>query len=218
MQKSYVGSLGLPKGFSIEQYETLAEIQADTKSDALIVDIVNKYCRQKDCLVDGRDKLAEMVNAKTGFAWVTKTVTSKDKDGVESTSEEIDETEGKYLSRFVEAIVAGDFSSQDFPVSGDTVEAKTASVNEGLQRYADSIPLRVNAFTPERTKKDKQAGKLALAAADNIIKNSSQDKWSKTFKKCGIQHEDFMTSDPEVNRQRLARAVAAHKAWRDANE
>ena len=43
-----------------------------------VIDIVNNYCRQKSCLVDGREQLCNLLHDKTKFDWVYIDKTVKD--------------------------------------------------------------------------------------------------------------------------------------------
>lgn len=213
MKKQHVASLGLPNGFPVAQYENLKEITDAVNGDETkVVDIVNKYLRQKGPLVDGRDMLSEHVAEKLGFSVKTRTVTKEGDNGEKVESQVPDETEGKHLDRFVAAVVSGTATVPGIHFKEtDNEEQKEAHVWSFLQKVADKFDLRVDAKTPERVsrpKKYENLPKYARDGAENIIKNGTQAKWKKTFEKEGIPFEDFtVADDPDGNKLRLALAI-----------
>jgi hypothetical protein len=230
MKKEHVSSLKLPKGFLIEQYETsdegFKEVLADAGSLARVVHIVNMDRRQKSCLVEGRDKLAEAVYTKTNFQPIWDEVeveTEKEVDGKKltekSTKQVWNEPEAKYLDRFVAAVANGEFTAPGFTVDqGAEADKKIDSLWMQLQHLADKIHLRVTAKeTPKAERKTKEPNEKWLALADQNILNGSQEKAEKIFKKDGIEFEPFRTEDKALNRVNLANAIKAHMAWREKN-
>jgi|SRR5882724_1873570 len=201
MKTEYVAlNLDLPKGVKVKQYEHLAEISKDAGSEAKVVDIVNKYLRQKGPLVKARDFLATECEKRSTFPAKTKTVETTADDGTKSTSTVWEETENKYLERFVAAVTKAEFTV-------DGVEPTEVSAYQYLQGIADEKEFECNAAVVERESKPKTPPKYALDAADTIIKNGSMAKWADKFKKAGIEHADFQTGNPEADRAALAWAV-----------
>lgn len=213
MKKSHVASLGLPSGFPVAQYENLKEVVDAVKGDETkVVDIVNKYLRQKGPLVEGRDLLSTHVGEKLGFAIRTKEVTTKGEDGKDVTKQVPDETEGKHIDRFLAEVLAGRHTVPGLHFKeSDNEEQKEAHVWAFLQKIADKFDLKVDAATPERVSKPKKYENLPLYArtgAEKIIANGAQKKWAKTFTDEGIPFEDFQAKDdPDGNKLRLATAI-----------
>lgn len=217
MKKSHVASLGLPSGFPVSQYENLKEIlDAVGGDETKVVDIANKYLRQKGPLVEGRDLLSEHVATKLNFPVRTKEVKTKGEDGKEVTKEVPDETEGKHLDRFIAAVIAGDHTAPGLSFKEtDNEEQKEAHAWVFLQKIVDKFDLKVDAKTPERVSKPKKYENLPVYArtgAEKIIANGAQKKWAKVFTDAGTPFEDFQQKDdPDGNKLRLATAIKEHE-------
>ncbi len=216
MNRNYIRSLGLPKGFPINEYANLAEIQADGGTDTLITAAINNYIHQKSGLVEGRDDLYTYIVDVLGFTPLMETVKVDGKD-VEQPSE----TEGKLIARFVAELVKGTFTHKDFTVTGADADAKEASVWATLQEIVDAprtvkikdkevklFDLRNDIKTPIRTSKPKTPPAYAIAGAKSIFSDTAKDgtpkkdnlatrlkKWADTFTKEGITFTAFDKAD-----------------------
>jgi len=203
MKLTYVNSLGLPKGFRVKEYETIAEIVKDAGSETAVVEAVNKYLRQKSALVAGRDDLAGLIEETYAFKPILKTIKKDGKD-----VEVWDETEGKYIERFIASVVSGKFTAKGLTLTGND-EQKEAAIYAELQKLADKCgdvdkdgkPLSEPAAyvldirTPERSSKPKKLPQYAIDGATNIINNKAEAKWVKRWTE-GYTNSNSVKIDP----------------------
>lgn len=237
MKRVYISSLSLPKGFPINEYETRDEIIKDGADQVVDyngmkctrdVVVINNYLHQKDGLVQGRADLALWLEVVAKFPWLTKQVTKKI-DGKDVAVTEYLETEGKYIERFVTAATDGTVKVVGLTLTGTNAEQNEAVVWAFLQSVVDKPtkitvteggkPTEVTLFdlkndikAPVHVAKAKTPPQYALEAAGNIIKNGTQSKWATTFKKEGVDFEDFSVADDVAgNTTRLAWAIQARE-------
>lgn len=196
MKAEYINSQVLPakagvRGFLIKQYED-ADVKALCSVPgelALVTDAINKYLRQKTALVQSRTDISDKIGA-LGFPRKVKTVMVDD-EPVETP----DETEAKYIGRFIAALVAGEFKHK--AVKAAAPEQREVEAYAVLQSLADlcgdtdddgkpkeTPPCYVlDIHTPERVSKPKTPTKKAIENATNIINNKSEKKWIERFTK-----------------------------------
>lgn len=230
--------MDLPKGFPINEYENLAEIQANGGSDEIITAAVNNYIHQKSELVKGRDDLYTYAVDVCGFKPLMESVT---KDGV--TTEQPSETEMKLINRFVGELAKGTFTHKSFTVTGADTDAKEASVWNTIQGLVDA-PMKVKIAdkevtlfsltndikTPVRVSKPKTPRVKMKEAATNIFSDVAKDgktkpknlaarlkHWADTFTKEGFVFDDFSKPDEkgvvatDANITKLAWAIQARE-------
>jgi hypothetical protein len=216
----------LPKGFRIAQYEDSDIVTAlkDPAKVTMVTDVINKYLRQKDALVDGRKQLVALIETTTSFARKMTTVVVDGKP-----TEAPDETDGPYFQRFLTAATAGNVKEVKVnPALNE--EQREAEVYSWLQKLADKCGdvdqagaevkwnddntpgANAYAFKLDMTRPPKAPGKpktppkYAMDGATNIINNKSEAGWIKKFaegftaktgeKIVPIKHESFTTSVP----------------------
>lgn len=241
--RNYIASLGLPQGFPIIEYnpaDGVKGILADGCTEARIVDIVNNYLHQKAGLVQGRDELATYIESVLGFKMKTKTVTKG--TGTDAKTVVVpDETEQKFLDRFVEALVKGEFTHPSITVTGNNAEQREAQVLAAVQRIVDKpyklvtkegdkevetvlFDLVNDAKAPERKPGVVKIPQYASKAAANIISDTGPDgkpkttkladrlkKWNTLFQERALAVEDFVSNAPK---DATPEALAAHEAER----
>lgn len=217
MKVSRVRTIGLPSGIRCLQYEEADITKALTVPANLVIvtDIINKYLRQKDALVDFRDDLITTLTDVIKFPMLVETVKEDGKDVTVPA-----EKPGEYLDRMVVALVKGEFTHPKFPVSGADNKAKEASVYSALQAIADTLgdvdekgaavardpksgrllapgfAYKLDIARPERKPgKAKTPPDYAVEAAQNIINNKSEAKWAEKFTK-GFVDANKVTIDP----------------------
>lgn len=222
-----VSSSGLPEGFRVKEFETLAEITASAGSEDAAVGFINKYLRQKSALVEGRSQLSDKLETLGLLPRETKTVekTTKDDKGVETKTNVTvyAETEGDYIDRFVETASKGTFTIPGVEVNGKAVLAYVQSIANtcGDEDTADEngfLCFVLDAKKTERVAKDKVPAKVYLTAAQKIIDNNNQDKWTKTFTKEKVTFISFTGTDAAANLRNLANAIKAREAARSERE
>jgi len=219
MKVAYISTLGLPKGVRVQQYEE-SEIKKllDTPANLVIVaDIVNKYLRQKDALVDARYDLDTLLLEDIKFPTIMETVKEDGKDvSVRK------EKPGEYLDRLVVALVKGEFTHPKLPVTGTDPKSKEASVYTALQALMDTLgdtdaagnaikrdektgrltapgfAYRLDIARPERTSKPKNPPEYAVTGATQIIAKGSEGKWKAKFA-TGFTDANGVVIDPIVH-------------------
>jgi hypothetical protein len=168
---------------------------------ARITEAVNADRRQKIALVDARYDLSVKVDG-LGFKRVTKDVTV---DG--TTTQVPDETEGKHIKRFTDALADGSFTTDGFTLpSGDETNKQNAAI-AFLQKLAftcgdkefDGQP----AYILNLDKTVRKAGtglipKWALEAATTIIANKNTGSWATKFAN-GYTNNKGIVIDPIVH-------------------
>lgn len=200
--RNYVASLGLPLGFPIMEYnpaDGVKGILADGCTEERIVDIVNNYLHQKAGLVQGRDELATYIETVLGFKMKTKQVT-KGTGADAKTVEVADETEQKFLDRFVAALVKGEFTHPSITITGDNAEQREAQALAAVQKIVDKpyklvtkdsegketttvlFDLVNDAKAPERKVGVAKIPQYASKAAANIISDTLPDGSAKKTK------------------------------------
>lgn len=217
MKVDRIRTIKLPLGIRVLQYEDadvrkLLEVPANL---TLVTDIINKYCRQKDALVEFRDDLTVALIEDIKFPMEMETVKVDGKDVKQPA-----ETPGEHLIRFISALIKGEFVHPKFPVTGADNNAKEASVYAALQTFADTmgdtdikgvaIPrdektgrltapgysYRLDIARPERKPgKAKTPPDYAIEGATSIINNGSEAKWAEKFTK-GFKDAQGVTIDP----------------------
>jgi hypothetical protein len=179
MKTVHVRSMDLPKGIPVPHFETIDEIRKHLKSgDAGIVDLINKYGRQKDSLPNSKDWFIETLES-LGFKQARA-------DGKPATGEDGEklESDSKMLDRFVASVVKGTFTVPGFTVTGADDKAKTASVWEYLQGLVDKhgdFTMDLNASS--RVGGAKKVPVHCIEAAKRVIANGAKSvaKWKKNF-------------------------------------
>ncbi len=232
MKTEYVDSLGLKSGFRVTGYSTVDEITKAAGKDDVIVDVINKYLRQKGALVDARDVFIEKLEKETGFKPVTR-VDKRTRDGKEESVTVWDETEGEYLGRFRSAILKAEFRHPKYPAEKDALENALQALadtcgDEGTTPPAFVLDIRV----PERVRKAKELPKWAQQAVESIYsdvdKTGAKKKttlaarikqWATTFTNESIPFEPFdlpVTKPGDENdtnnRRRLGLAIVEREA------
>lgn len=219
MKVEYISTLGLPKGVRVQQYEE-AEVKKllDTPNNLVIVtDIVNKYLRQKDALVDARNDLDTLLLEDIKFPTLTEKVKEDGKE-VEVRKEK----PGQYIDRLVEALIKGTFNHPKLPVTGTDPKSKEASIYNALQALMDTLgdvdtagaaikrddktgrltapgyAYRLDIARPERTSKPKNPPEYAVVGATQIIAKGSESKWAEKFAK-GFTDANGVAIDPIVH-------------------
>lgn len=173
--------MSLPKGIPVPHFETLDEVKKHLKTgEAGIVELVNKYGRQKDSLPNSKDWFIDTLEG-LGF----KQVRSDGKPATGEKGEKL-ESDSTMVDRFVSAAVAGKLPT---PVAGLTVtgadeKAKTESIWSFLQGLVDKhgdFPMDLNASS--RVGGPKKLPKHCIDAAVRIITNGAKsiDRWKKDF-------------------------------------
>lgn len=205
MRVDLIDSMSLPKGVPVAQYQKLDEALTDVKKTKLqpgttpedvVVGVLNKYARQKDCLVDFRDWLWTTIKARTGW---TGYKTEQVKQGDKMVTVEA-EPEQKSINRFVAQLVDGSFTHKDFNLTGITNEeqreaavwavfqAWTDAASKTIDKYNDKGDLvgteplpagqlsrwQVDISIPERKSKPKTPPEYATKNAESV--------WSDTDK------------------------------------
>lgn len=197
-----IRSLSLPVGVPVPHFETLDEARKHLNgNELLIVDLLNKYGRQKDSLVNARDFLSEVVDTEAGkvFKYDDKEfkglgfprLTKKDGDKTVPS-----ETETEHLDRFASAVAAGKVTVPGFTPTGTDPAAKEESVWTFLQKVIEQhgpFPFDLNAST--RVGKPKKPAVYAVTAATNIINNHNEAGWAKKFTQ-GYESPGFGFVDP----------------------
>jgi hypothetical protein len=209
MKVAYVDSMGLPNGFRVLQYEDaeiakIAKLVSNPEQLTALTDIINKYCRQKDALVDGRDDLLTALQQDLSFKLKTKVV-KEDGEDVEVPAEK----PAQYLERFVTAVMKGEFKHARFKVdAAANDEQKEAAVYTALQTLADEcgdtdaegksigrdektgrlltkgFAYRLDITRPERkASKPKTPPKYAIEGATSIINAKNEKVWLDRFTK-----------------------------------
>lgn len=185
--KINLASTQLGVNFRVSEYEDadILALVADPTKLTRVTDAVNADRRQKVALVDARYDLSEKVDA-LGFKRLTETVT---KDGESTTVPS--ETEGKHIKRFVDALVAGSFTTPGFTLPSGDEKVKENGALAFLQDLAytcgdktddDGKPVYV--LTLDKTARKAGTGlipKWAMEAATTIIKNGNQAPWLTKF-------------------------------------
>lgn len=237
--KQYVPSLRLPKGFPIMEYdpaEGVKGVTADGGTEARIVEVLNSYLHQKNGLVDGRDDLVTYVENVFKFPMKTKTVTRG--SGADAKTVAVpDETEAKYLDRFVAALVTKEFTAPGITLTGENAEQREAQAWAALQAVVDQVrtitvdgkevklfDLSNDIKAPERKVGVAKIPQYAQAAAKNIVSDTTPDgakkkttlaqrlkQWSSTFTERGLQFDDFVADAPK---DATPEVKAAHEAER----
>lgn len=219
MKVEYVSTLGLPKGVRVMQYEE-ADVKKLLETPAnliVLTDILNKYLRQKDALVDARADLDTLLLEDVKFPTLKTTVKEEGKD-----VEVRNEKPGQYLDRLCDALVKGTFSHARLPVTGTEPKAKESSVYNALQAIMDTLgdvttdgtaikrdektgrltapgyAYRLDITRPERTSKPKTPPDYALEGATQIITKGSEAKWAEKFAK-GFTDANGVVIDPIVH-------------------
>lgn len=195
MEVKSVRSLGLPKGVPVNQFTTMAEATKHHKNGELgILDVINKYGRQKDSLVNARDWLSGVVDKTLSFpVWDKKT-----KKPLLGTDKDEPETESSHIERFVDGVVSGKVSVPAVTLSDEVTppvpikaftpvgkddKEKTASVWIYLQSLVDAhAPWSFDLNAATRVGgKAKNPPKFALDGATSIF--SGGDKKIAEFTK-----------------------------------
>lgn len=216
MKVERVRTIGLPLGVRVLQYED-ADIKKSLETPAnltIVTDIINKYLRQKDALVEFRDDLLSVLTDVIGFKMLTVTTKVDGKDVITP-----DEKPGEYLDRLTAALISGEFSHARLPVTGADNKAKETSVYNAFQAIADTlgdvdakgvaIPVdpatkkrtaagfayKLDIARPERVSKPKTPPEYAVTGATSIINNGSEGKWAEKFTK-GFKDAQGVTIDP----------------------
>lgn len=197
MESVYAPSLSLPKGVPCSVFSTIEELDTQAGVKGQTLKLANLYLRQKGCLVDGRDYLAEQVMTLSKFPMKTKKVDVKDKDGkVTGQKDEPTETEGEYIKRLRASVAKGDLKIEG--VTGATPEALAAAELAWEQTILDKHgPFVADAKAAERTGKAKNPPQYAMNGATAIIEKggaASVKKWITTFKTEGISYLPFDTA------------------------
>ena len=191
MKTDRIRCMSLPKtgGVQVPQFEKLSEALSHVKGDETkLVDVLNKYGRQKDSLVNARDYISEQVDIG-GF----KRLTKKGAIPTDDTEFSDYETETNHIDRFVAAAITGKATFAGLTVTGADDKLKSASVWTFLQGVLDKhgpFPFDLNATV--RTGRSGKIGKTFYDVADKIIANNSQqtwiDRWTKGYKnKQGVE-------------------------------
>jgi hypothetical protein len=195
MQVKKIRCLSLPEGVPVPHLDTWAEVKEHFGGDELrAVDVLNKYGRQKDSLVNAREFLSTVVDAvspvvedgKTynGFAfplWDRKTKAPLKKDDEKASPE----TDADHLNRFCEAVATGTHQVKGFTPTGADDEKKIESVWGLLQKVIDQhgpFPFDLKQAT-KAGGKPKNPPKYAIAAATNIINGGAArvKDWTAKF-------------------------------------
>ena len=160
---------------------------------------VNADRRQKVALVQFRDDLSDVIE-KLGYA---RKVTTIQKDG--KAVEVPDETEGKHISRFVDALATGNFTPADFTLIGQDDKAKEACATAYLQKLAftcgDEKDEQGNScYKLDIARPDRQPGtgllpKWAKDGAANILKGTNAASWVEKFTN-GFTSPEGIAIDP----------------------
>lgn len=216
MKVERIRTIGLPLGVRVLQYEDadVKKVLENPTNLTIVTDIINKYLRQKDALVEFRDDLVTLLTDDIGFKMLTETVKENGKDVTVPA-----EKPGEYLDRLVVALIDGTFTHAKLPVSGADKAAKEKSVYNAFQALADTLgdvdakgaPIPVDATTkkrtapgfaykldiarPERTSKPKTPPDYAIEGATSIINNGSEKKWAEKFTK-GFTDAQGVIIDP----------------------
>jgi hypothetical protein len=195
METIRVRSLSLPLGVNVPHFTDLKEALASVKGDqAKILEVINKYGRQKDSLVNARSYLSDTVADSLKFARLTK----KGEAVTDKTEATDIETESDHLNRAVAAAIAGQWTPPGLtipaPVAGakpeDVEAAAEAAVWSFFQSIIDASPAEGGFKTGEfpfdlnataRVGKKKKIAPWAINAARTIITNGSQAKWVTQF-------------------------------------
>lgn len=190
-----VRSLSLPKGVPVPHFDTLKEVVAHFNGDELkAVDVLNKYGRQKDSLVNAREFLslvvADAVSYKDGDkeypGYNFPILDRKTKKPITGDAKKDDpETESDHLNRFVKAVVTGALTVKGFTVTGKDDAEKTKSVWGLLQTVIDAhgpFPFDLNE-SKRAGGKAKNPPKYATDAAVSIIGGGAKRvaDWTKKF-------------------------------------
>lgn len=180
MKTVHVRCMSLPKGVPVPHLDTLAEAKDHVKGDEnKIVDLLNKYGRQKDSLVNAREYISQEVD-KTGFKIhdrkTGKPLLGNDKDEPE--------TDTDHLERFVTASVAGKASAPGLTVTGKDDKEKIKSVWAYLQTIVDKHgPFPFDLNQKARVGKVKNPPVWAKDAATSIINGGAKKvaEWTDRF-------------------------------------
>lgn len=217
MKVDRVRTIGLPLGVRVLQYEDSDVKKAlETPANlAIVTDIINKYLRQKDALVDFRDDLLSVLTQDIGFKMLTTTTKVDGKDVTVP-----DEKPGEYLDRLVASLISGEFSHAKLPVSGADNKSKETSIYNAFQALADLLgdvdaknvevkrdektgrlltpgfAYKLDIARPERkSAKPKTPPDYAIEGATSIINNGSEAKWAEKFTK-GFTDAQGVKIDP----------------------
>lgn len=171
--------MDLPKGIPVPHFETLDEVRKHLKTgEAGIVELVNKYGRQKDSLPNSKDWFIETLEA-LGF----KQVQSNGKPATGAKEEKL-ESDSKMVDRFVAAAVKGEVKPPGLTVTGKDDKEKAESVWAFLQGLVDKhgdFAMDLNASS--RVGGPKKIPAHCLDAARRVITNGAKSiaKWTAQF-------------------------------------
>jgi hypothetical protein len=208
MKTVHVRSLSLPKGVPVPHYDTLVELREHVKGDDnKLVDVLNKYGRQKDSLVNARDWLSEVAakgDAELKIPSLGFPVHDREtKKPLTNTDKDKPETESTHLDRFVTAVAAGKHQVSGLTVTGKDDEEKEKSVWAFLQTLIDKHgPFPFDLNEKARAGKPKNPPVWAKDAATSIVNGGAKrtgewvDKFTNGYESKGYGHVDPIEFSP----------------------
>ena len=206
MIEHYVSSLGLLRGLRVRDFESVTELETAAGEKGACLVLANQYLVEKTSLVNGRDKMANALEEKTGFAMIV--IETKKEDG--SVVETPGETQLKYISRFRKAVLSGEFISPFF--NKDNLE-------ESLQALADSL----GTFDATAKRVDRVAGgkikipKWINERVETIFQNGTQLRWWDIMTKENVPIAS-LNGDQAKDKLALALAIRERETRRELEE